>query len=389
MGRWLGAAALLGSGLIGLGACDGEEPTADAGGRDAASGTDAGPAGPRDAGDADDGGASGDGGPTGDPDDFEILFHQDFDALPAGAFDASTFEAVWEQEPRPFGPSRWDRAEVVGGGDRLLRLTYPASGGPNDGGGQWTHHLGEDPRTGAPFTELYLSYRVRLGDAFDSCLPYGCQSNEACKADVRALTDDERAALGVAGTGSAVVDYCNGAQLKGKLPGFCGGTCPTGGVDSSDGFSARMEWAGAPSPSFYLYYPDRPGPWGDSTAWRGPDDEPVVFERGAWVVITHRVVLNTTYGADANGVAEGYWNGRRVAARDDVQWRREGAGYGLDYLLFSVFINGNDNYPIDGHVNEIAFDDFVVYRWAEGRAPVEGNALGGETIVLPAEARGE
>jgi hypothetical protein len=144
----------------------------------------------------------------------------------------------------------------------------------------------------------------------------------------------------------------------GKLPGVCGGSCPSGGatVTGEGGWSMRFMW--------------RPGGAGEEYAYILPAQTygtelglgQWTFSIGAWHRIGLEVILNA--GEAANGVSRVWFDADPSAQptfeANDLVYRRDDTP--ADTLFFSTFFGGHDatwSTPVDTFVD---FADFVVCR---------------------------
>ena len=221
-----------------------------------------------------------------------------------------------------FGAVQWtqtERASIVAEGqNRFLRVEFPAGGvGPGEGGAQFRTDLGANSSD-----ELFLSYRVRFENGFDW-------------------------------------------SLGGKLPGLAGGTANTGGdrPNGRDGWSARMMWRQNGAATQYVYHPDQPGQFGDTTFWDVP------FATGRWLQVEHQVRLNTPGRSD--GFIRGWLDGRLVMDRQGMRFR-DTADIEIDSLLFSTYFGGSTPEWAPDRDVHVDFDDFVVSAPGGQRVSLNG-----------------
>jgi hypothetical protein len=120
----------------------------------------------------------------------------------------------------------------------------------------------------------------------------------------------------------------------GKLPGLYGGDAPSGGADTSRGFSTRYMWRAGGAGEVYAYLPEKNGQYGESVspgAW--------TFTPGQWHRLEQEVIVNQTGSRD--GVLRVWVDGELVANRADILYRVNDdvlvAG-----LMFSTFFGGHD-----------------------------------------------
>ena len=120
----------------------------------------------------------------------------------------------------------------------------------------------------------------------------------------------------------------------GKLPGLYGGDGPSGGADTSRGFSTRYMWRTDGAGEVYAYLPEKNAQYGESIstgAW--------AFIPGQWQHLEQEVVVNHTGSYD--GVLRVWVDGKLVANWTDIFYRVSDdvlvAG-----LMFSTFFGGHD-----------------------------------------------
>ncbi len=193
-------------------------------------------------------------------------------------------------------------------GNRFLRVTYVSNAfGPADGGVQFEVDLGGD------YEELFFSYRVRFQPGF-------------------------------------------AFNMGGKLPGFGGGTNPTGCAPDEGGFSARNMWRGGGAVVQYVYWPDQPNTCGDDLYYDSGGDD-VLFTPGSWQTIEHRVRMNTPGQND--GVLEGWVDGQLCLSDMARQWRKTDA-FAIDLVYFSTFFGGSTQAWASPQAQYADFDDLIV-----------------------------
>ena len=150
----------------------------------------------------------------------------------------------------------------------------------------------------------------------------------------------------------------------GKLPGLCGGACPTGGRSvGPDRFSVRYMWRRGGEATVYAYITHPPNrEYGrdlGAGAWRWQAD-------GRWHRVEEELVLNT--GNDNDGVIR-VWYDRKPGApptfeRKDVRFydRTRHPDAGIDTFIFSTFHGGNDGSWSPPKEVTASFADFQVCR---------------------------
>jgi len=255
------------------------------------------------------GGSGGTGGAGGASSGNELL-HADFQERAPGVYSEDMVKDDFLAAPPWNNGLDEGRASVVDeAGNRFLRVTYPAGKyGPADGGVQFKVPLGKT------YEELYLSYRVRFGAGF--------------------------------------------AFVKGgKLPGLVGGSAPTGCVDDTTGFSARMMWRTGGAAVQYMYFPEKVQSCGDDYDYMSGGSA-IEFQPGTWHRVEHRLVMNTP--GEHDGVVEAWFDGQPALAEKAFLFRLAGATFGIDTLYFSTFFGGSDASWAPPAAQTVDYDDFIV-----------------------------
>lgn len=313
-----GSAGSGGNGAVGSGGISGSGAKAGsagaggstAGGGNGASGGQGAAAGTSSSGGAMAGSSGSGAGGSGGGFAFVALVDADFEGRAEGQYTRDMVEG-------DFGVAApWDngldegRATIVSeGGNEFLRVTYPAGGvGPGSAGVQFEVALGQS------YDELYLSYRLRFGADFE---------------------------------------WVKG----GKLPGFIGGTGPTGCVQDDTGFSARMMWRGAAALVQYMYYPNKQSNCGDDFHYETGGMN-LAAPSGEWLTVQHRLVMNTPGQQD--GVLQGWVDGELMLDLHDFEYRLQGASYAIDGMYFSTFYGGSTDDWAPMTDQTIDFDDFII-----------------------------
>jgi hypothetical protein len=147
----------------------------------------------------------------------------------------------------------------------------------------------------------------------------------------------------------------------GKLPGICGGTCPTGGMpaDGANGFSMRYMWRSGGAGQVYLYIP-RSGTYG------------VELGTGSWTFVPgrqHRLVcdirLNTPGRSDGSVTV---WFDRDTSGAPTFVARnllfRTTSALKADKFLFSTFYGGHTSDWAPPRTTFADFSDFRVQKLA-------------------------
>ncbi len=194
-------------------------------------------------------------------------------------------------------------------GNKFLRVTYTGKEfGPARGGVQFKVPFNKS------YNELYFSYRVRFAKDFD---------------------------------------FVKG----GKLPGFMGGTGPTGCVSDKHGFSARNMWRVDGDAVQYLYAPQKISACGDDYHYtKGGANQR--FTPGKWQTVEHRLVMNTS--GENNGVMQAWLDGELVLDVKDFLFRESGSTFAIDTLYFSTFFGGGDASWAPQASKITDFDDLIV-----------------------------
>jgi len=240
-----------------------------------------------------------------------ILVEATFQERAVGVYSEAMIEGDFGSEPPWNNGLDEGRATIVDeGGEKFLRVTYPGGEfGPGDGGVQFRVPFA------AAHEELYFSYRVRFAVGFD---------------------------------------FVKG----GKLPGFIGGSAPSGCSPNDGGFSARNMWRTGGHAVQYVYYPEQPNNCGDDLDYRVGDVDRL-FVPGTWHTVVHRIVMNT-YGM-SNGVMQTWVDGEETLHDTGRVWRVAGSPYdGIEELYFSTFFGGGDASWAPATDQVADFDDLIV-----------------------------
>jgi hypothetical protein len=253
-----------------------------------------------------------------------VIYENDFEDDTVGTYTTTNLSMDWNGTTSNDGVDE-GRVSIVNDsntvGDKSLVVMYPKDLS-NTGKSQWKMNLGSS------YDELYLSYRLRFDDNFD---------------------------------------FVRG----GKLPGFCGGECNSGGdpPDGTDGWSARMMWrtdgsGGSPlNPNQanivqYVYHPDQAGTNADDIKW---DDGTLAdwkhFDSDVWYHLQHRIVMNTP--GQSNGIIQAWLDGEMVLNQQNMRFR-DNSTFGIDWLYFSTFFGGSSEVWEASKDEHAYYDDFVV-----------------------------
>lgn len=246
----------------------------------------------------------------GSPSAGTVIVSADFAAAPLGAYTEDRVAADFGGDPPWNDGLDEGRATIVDeSGERFLRVTYPANQfGPGNGGVQFKVPFA----TG--YDELYLSYRVRFAAGFS---------------------------------------FVKG----GKLPGLVGGTAPTGCVDDTAGFSARMMWRTGGAAVQYMYFPEKVENCGDDYGY-APGGQSAEFQPGTWHTVEHRLAMNTPGARD--GVLQAWFDGQLALDHPDFLFRPAGGSFRIDTLYFSTFFGGSDQTWAPTTAQIVDFDDLII-----------------------------
>jgi hypothetical protein len=126
----------------------------------------------------------------------------------------------------------------------------------------------------------------------------------------------------------------------GKLPGLCGGDCPSGGdqTNGQSGWSMRYMWRayGAGEEYGYILPPEAYGTELGLGAW--------TFGLGKWHHIEEQITLNDA--GKSNGVARVWYDRSSSGARPDFEASnlvyRSVSSLVIDRIFFSTFFGGHD-----------------------------------------------
>lgn len=193
----------------------------------------------------------------------------------------------------------------------VLEVLYPAGAvGPRQGGVQWMTQL-------PPRETCQLTYRIRFSDDFE---------------------------------------WVQG----GKLPGLGGGTTPTGGRYSADGFTTRYMWRAGGSLVVYFYWAEQPSRTQPAGKQYGLDlDLGVTLERGREYVLRQRVTMNTPRERD--GKLQVWVDDHEVLHRTNILFRdAPDKTWSIDRFYFSTFHGGAGPSWAPARDVTVQFDDIRV-----------------------------
>lgn len=266
----------------------------------------------------------------------QVVYTNDFNDDPLGTYTIDTLNTDWNNPPWENGVSN-GLVEIVEGSEALEskspKVRYPAGWYSN--GTQWQLIFDQS------YDELYLSYWVKFEDNFDFV-------------------------------------------MAGKLPGFCGGTCNSGGnvPDGTDGWSARMMWLGNGEMIQYVYHAGQPSQWGHGFRWDYGGYQRF-FVPGQWHHLEHRIVMNTPGQQD--GLIQGWFDGELALDKRNPRFRDVDT-FGIDMLYFSTFFGGGDPSWAPSKDEYAYFDNFVVSTSRVGHTPTPSPTPDPNKPVLRLEA---
>ncbi len=226
------------------------------------------------------------------------------------------------------------RGRIIGGSEafsgKSLRITYAGGEyGPADGGVQFSYRFSRAD-------EMNLEYKLKFEDGFE---------------------------------------FVKG----GKLPGLCGGNCPSGGESADNGWSARFMWRvrnidgqDRVLGEVYLYHPDKPGQYGEDLYFKNRQFE---FQAGRWYTLRQYVKMNSPGSYD--GELTVWVDGELVLTKTSLRFRHS-SDVGVDHMNFSTFFGGGDNSWAPSSDQHVYFDDFHIFS-GEGSS---GNSGGSDAGAL-------
>ena len=167
-------------------------------------------------------------------------------------------------------------------------------------------------------------------------------------------------------------DYAMGRnQQSGKWGfGLVGGSGPTGGRSSTDGFSVRLApYGDGTQPDtmadaamhLYVYSADKINPrFGDAIPLIDPDTNSafVMPRDGSWVQFAMYAKMNSSANA-RDGILRGYVNGVLMLEQTGKRWfgsNQSGSPH-IDRIIVNTFMGGNTGEWAPSKVNEIMFAD--------------------------------
>ncbi len=145
----------------------------------------------------------------------------------------------------------------------------------------------------------------------------------------------------------------------GKLPGLAGGTANTGGQVPTgyDGWSARLMFWEEGKLSFYLYHPGQSVKWGERLYFKSSNNDTLQISKGDWHLIRQRIKMNTPGKHD--GIIQAWIDVQEVFYSDTILFRKTNT-FGIDQILFNVFMGGDDLSWAPKKNEYIYFDDICI-----------------------------
>ena len=238
----------------------------------------------------------------------DVIYEQNFEESILGAYSGSEVKDEWNNPlySKGFNEGRVYIIDEGGSQNKVMKVTYPKGMYGFSGSASFPMKLPES------YEELYLAYDIKFEKDFQ---------------------------------------FVKG----GKLPGFCGGDCNTGGnvPTGYDGWSARGMWREDGILENYLYHAGQSSTWGDDAIWAE------LAKPGVWHRVEHRVKINTV--GQKNGIVEAWLDGQKVLYKDDLEFRKK-QDIGIDTFYFSSFFGGGDSSWAPSKDVHISFDNFIISK---------------------------
>lgn len=251
------------------------------------------------------------------------VYHNSFDHLEVGRLTREDLKKDWSDPDISKVNGLGGAAQIVRTNrGKSLQILYPKGiYGPVNSGAQW-----EMPRD--RYEGLFVSYWVKFEKGFE---------------------------------------FVKG----GKLPGFCGGECTTGGLKpDGKGWSARMMWGPGGRVMSYIYHlrqrsvlngcgqNGKKDCYGDGSIWTlSALETSYRFTPGKWHHVEQYVEMNTP--GKANGIIRGWFDGKRAFERKDLEFRNSDE-VGIDIFYFSTFFGGGDDSWAAKKDESARFDDVII-----------------------------
>lgn len=147
----------------------------------------------------------------------------------------------------------------------------------------------------------------------------------------------------------------------GKLPGLAGGTAPTGGNYSPDGFSSRYMWKTGGGLMVYFYWLNQTSRTNSPGSQYGQGITLTNFtaQSETQFVIRQRVKLNSPGNAD--GVLQVWVNDYLYVNWTNLTYRESGDTWQIDRFLLHSFYGGGDASHAPDTNNYAIIDDVKIY----------------------------
>eukprot|EP00927_Polykrikos_kofoidii_P000534 TRINITY_DN10192_c0_g1_i1.p1 TRINITY_DN10192_c0_g1~~TRINITY_DN10192_c0_g1_i1.p1 ORF type:complete len:324 (-),score=23.26 TRINITY_DN10192_c0_g1_i1:247-1218(-) len=147
----------------------------------------------------------------------------------------------------------------------------------------------------------------------------------------------------------------------GKLPGLCGGTCPTGckNVTGMDGWSARLMWRPGGQIVLYVYFPGKQSNCGDDVLWLDPNSGSIQrFVLGRMHSIVIHVRMNQPGVSD--GLLEAYLDGATKPSVSQRMKFRDVGTFAIDTFYLSTFFGGTGGDWAPSKDEHASFGNFLI-----------------------------
>jgi hypothetical protein len=158
----------------------------------------------------------------------------------------------------------------------------------------------------------------------------------------------------------------------GKLPGFCGGKCNTGGHKNNfgDGWSARIMWRENGTAEQYIYHADQKDKYGESFKWTF-NEGPVLFKTSQWHLIVMHLKMNSIDkqgNSQFDGSIKCWLDGKLVLNHNNIRFRHFNNIH-IDQFYFSTFHGGNNKSWAPQKNSYCRFDHFIISNDSISVAP--------------------
>lgn len=264
------------------------------------------------------------------------LLSWDFNASQSGVFSANRANETFNNgygRVTTYSVAATDSLYVEkDGGDGYLVKKMPKGSFNARSGSSLRHSMAIDWKLNTPLTSGYFAYNFKTSPQFDSV-------------------------------------------KGGKIPGLCGGTCPSGGAQTTNaprlgdggnnpagkaiGWSGRNMWQTGGHLIQYFYHPNQTSQYGPGYSYRYASGDRTYINDNKWHSIEHYVKMNTPGKTD--GVFQAWFDGTRVMNLQNIRFRDD-TSYAIDMLMFSVFFGGGDASFATTKDEYLYFDDFVLSK---------------------------